>query len=376
MVGLNMRGQIITSGSLAFNTMKKIVYIPTLNLGVIFWRIEMYAQQLVKHFKRCAVFVSYMTDPSDNVAWDKACVGYGEFSDQIQTKLISACRNFDYVIFQKIQNKEALFLLSEYKKKYPKVKFGVEVDDCLSDVSPSSIYQFKKEQSISASHIEMSDFAITTTDYLSKQIKMVNPDIPIHVAPNCINKDVWDVKLPKNKVKSEVRVGYVGGAAHDEDLLIAYKAILPLLDEDESIVFVVRSGGFRPDYMKIHKQIDFKQVSWHTSVYPQKLADLNLNIGLAPLRDTEFNRCKSEIKWLEWASLNVPVIASNIETYNKLDNILLTSNDIKSWTVTMKSAIEKIKSGKNIFKGLKEKSEESFNLRFQCERLLDFLDTV
>lgn len=355
---------------------KRIVYIPTLNLGVIFWRIEMYAQQLLKHGKRCKVFVNYMTDPRSGMAWDKACVGNGELSDDIQTKLIASCRNFDYVIFQKIQNKEALFLLSKYKKQYPNVKFGIEVDDCLSDVATSSIYEFKEEQSITASHIEISDFAITTTPYLAKQIQMVNPKLPVHIAPNCINYDIWDVKQKKSKVNGQIRIGYVGGSAHDEDLLISYKAIVPLLNEYPDLQFVIRSGGFRPDYMKNHKQIDFKQVAWHTSIYPQKLANLNLDIGLAPLRDTEFNRCKSEIKWLEWASLNIPVIASNIEPYRRLEDVLLTTNDVKSWRAVMKVVIDTLKSGRKIMTGLKKKAKKKFNIEEQCDLLIDFLDTV
>jgi glycosyltransferase involved in cell wall biosynthesis len=45
-------------------------------------------------------------------------------------------------------------------------------------------------------------------------------------------------------------------------------------------------------------------------VWPSKLSSLRLDIGLAPLRDTEFNRCKSNIKWMEYSMVGVPSVCS------------------------------------------------------------------
>ena len=39
------------------------------------------------------------------------------------------------------------------------------------------------------------------------------------------------------------------------------------------------------------------------------------HIGLAPLRDTEFNRYKSELKWLEYTALGLAVVASDRAAY-------------------------------------------------------------
>ena len=49
--------------------------------------------------------------------------------------------------------------------------------------------------------------------------------------------------------------------------------------------------------------------------YPCKLASIRPDIGLCPLTDTAFNRCKSPIKWMEYAMAGAATVASPVEPY-------------------------------------------------------------
>jgi glycosyltransferase involved in cell wall biosynthesis len=49
---------------------------------------------------------------------------------------------------------------------------------------------------------------------------------------------------------------------------------------------------------------------------PQLISKVDINI--APLVDTIFNRAKSEIKWLEAALVKVPTVASNIGAFKEM----------------------------------------------------------
>ena len=51
--------------------------------------------------------------------------------------------------------------------------------------------------------------------------------------------------------------------------------------------------------------------------WPHKIAD-NIGIGIAPLADTRFNRCKSWLKPLELSALGIPWVASPREEYERL----------------------------------------------------------
>ncbi|GAI86189.1 unnamed protein product, partial [marine sediment metagenome] len=180
---------------------------------------------------------------------------------------------------------------------------------------------------------------ICATQYLAKEIKKFNTNT--HVAPNCINKIQWNVK--NNKISKELdifRLGYVGAAGHDNDLKLIYKSVLKILKENHDIRFIVRSGGFKPTWFKDHPQIDFKCVGWALSEYPQKIKDLNIDLAVAPIRDTTFNRCKSNLKWIEWSSMGVPLLASDVEPYkNTKGTIFLTSNDEFQWYKNINNTI-------------------------------------
>jgi len=47
---------------------------------------------------------------------------------------------------------------------------------------------------------------------------------------------------------------------------------------------------------------------------PQFIADLNVNVAVAPLADNNFNRSKSDIKFIEGAAHGIPVICQNLPT--------------------------------------------------------------
>jgi hypothetical protein len=66
--------------------------------------------------------------------------------------------------------------------------------------------------------------------------------------------------------------------------------------------------------------------------YSRELGLRKIDLLVAPLVDNEFNRCKSNIKWLEFSALGIPMLGQNICTYNKYtDQVFDTSDDIDNW---------------------------------------------
>lgn len=63
--------------------------------------------------------------------------------------------------------------------------------------------------------------------------------------------------------------------------------------------------------------------------YPREIQLRQIDLLLAPLIDNEFNRCKSNIKFLEFGALGIPMAGQNICTYNKYTNLVFNNtNDI------------------------------------------------
>lgn len=64
-----------------------------------------------------------------------------------------------------------------------------------------------------------------------------------------------------------------------------------------------------------------KGVEFHDWVaitdYPEKLRTLEVNAMIAPLEDNIFNKSKADIKLLEAGALGIPIVAQNIDCYNR-----------------------------------------------------------
>jgi hypothetical protein len=61
-----------------------------------------------------------------------------------------------------------------------------------------------------------------------------------------------------------------------------------------------------------------------------KLSRLKWDIGIAPLRDNIFNRCKTALKFYEYAMTGIPTLASNIPPYAGECNYL-ADNNFEDW---------------------------------------------
>jgi hypothetical protein len=52
-----------------------------------------------------------------------------------------------------------------------------------------------------------------------------------------------------------------------------------------------------------------------------------IDLLLAPLEDSDLNRCKSNIKFLEFSALGIPMAGQNISTYNRYTKLVFDNGD-------------------------------------------------
>lgn len=56
--------------------------------------------------------------------------------------------------------------------------------------------------------------------------------------------------------------------------------------------------------------------------YPREANNLNIDLVIAPLKDNIFNRCKSNIKFLEMSAMGIPCICQDLDPYRPYTNLL------------------------------------------------------
>lgn len=164
--------------------------------------------------------------------------------------------------------------------------------------------------------LENADLVTTTTDYLSKVFKKYNKNVV--VLPNSIDFDRWKT-LPLIKT-NEIRIGWMGGWSHYEDWCLISKSLEEVFKRYSYLNLKLVLMGYH--FKGTTKNIPEDKIEFHFwekyNAYPLRVASLNLDIGLIPLTNTKFNRCKSSIKFYELSALKIPCVVSNVIPY-KID---------------------------------------------------------
>lgn len=230
-------------------------------------------------------------------------------------------------------------LLNDIRKK--KAKFVYAIDDNLLDLP--SISEEKKE--IIRYFLMNADQVWVTTQCLMEKFSKYSSNIEI--ISNCIDDrmiDFSNITNPKNF--EEITIGYMGTPTHHNDFNMIIPALEKISNKSQSkiklqVIGITDKSGFFIATSKL--PIEFINIPMEKVPYenflPWFVSNFKWDIGLAPLMDTDFNRCKSDIKFLDYALLPSAIICSNVPAYQSVKNLetgLLVNNNIDEW----KNALE------------------------------------
>jgi glycosyltransferase involved in cell wall biosynthesis len=173
-----------------------------------------------------------------------------------------------------------------------------------------------------------------STERLKKLYAPYNDNIV--VIPNGIDFDNFPVIMPK-KNDGFIRLGLFGSNTHYWDWKEIAPVLKKILDDNKNVklcfnswfVAKAKPGQTLAEMEKVNQLPEIFEkigINQHERVeihepceiedYFTWLASKSIDIGLAPLRDSEFNRAKSNIKYLEWSALRVPTVCQDMEVYN------------------------------------------------------------
>ena len=225
----------------------------------------------------------------------------------------------DVVVFHRPQKPEFAQAAGVLKKIGKKII--LDIDDTYKALrnAQSSPQTIAELQALMENFSKNADLVTVSTENLAKEYRLLGQKVV--VLPNCVSSKDWPKPL-RNKGK-KVRVGLVGSVVYNSDFELIRK-ILARLSADPKIqlvFFSVRNKGVTGTAPQNQKQISqqFKiEAEWHNIVpmtkYIKQLSSLRLDIMLLPRQDNYFNRCKSNLKFLESSMLEIPVISQNLVT--------------------------------------------------------------
>lgn len=138
-------------------------------------------------------------------------------------------------------------------------------------------------------------------------------------------------------------IGYMGTAGHSADLAMVLPAICELMVSTPGLQFEAFGTIKMPAELERFgtRVRHIAPVADYRDFLPF-LRKLGWWVGLAPLEDNPFNRCKADTKWVEYSLAGIAVIASDLPVYHRACSgcagMLATSNE--EWVSAMRTLIE------------------------------------
>lgn len=212
----------------------------------------------------------------------------------------------DIIVMNSVTHKPSLAKVYEAQQTKGK-KIVIDVDDWF-DLNPDSPFvkehELQDAKSTMTRMIEVADLVTCTTRILESKIAKINKKV--RILKNYMDLEFWDVSKEVN-TSDKIRIGWAGSITHYDDLQMVINPLKRIMDEyPAEVVFV---GDTRlQDHFKGYPVTTMLGVPFEA--WPMRLSGLRLDIGLAPLKATDFNKSKSNIKWQEYSIAKIPGIYS------------------------------------------------------------------
>lgn len=311
---------------------------------------------------------------------DRTSFGLNRMTPENKAK---AMADADVVVFHRPERKERLEAMRLLKKEGKKIVF--DNDDTYKDHGGFKFNDFMNEETLKRglgrinenidAFIKEADLVTCSTEFLKKEYQQINPNVV--VLPNCIDPFYFDEPL-RNETDI-VRIGITGSVGVTSDIE-PLKPIIEHYQNDPRVRIVLLSMPPQTEN-EIYKQLYVDEyafwskvnMEWHTYVpadeYYDYLNNLKLDMVIIPRYDSLFNRCKSNLKFLENSMLEIPTIAQSFPTkdspyeQNPEDSkYLLLATDTASWIEQIEKLINDKEFRRELGKRARKYVEENYSI--------------
>lgn len=242
--------------------------------------------------------------------------------------------------------------------------------------------------------IKSSDFIFYSTRELMAYYKHLNPNCMFF--PNYLDiKDryIFDKKFDWreyaqaqgcNVDENSIIIGFFGSSSHVVDLNQIMEPLIQILREYDNVFFgllcefdLAMNVCLRNHKVPSNKLVYFDCKSYLD--YPFILS--SFDIGLAPVSNTIFGRCKSPLKLIEYGALSIPYVASKVANNQRfhiesegVGGFIAKKQD--DWYLHLKKLIDDHHLRKSMGEKLKDFVYSQYDVTHSLLPLVDTFDTI
>ena len=231
-----------------------------------------------------------------------------------------AAQSADVLVFHRPDDVKKLELARLLKVSGKKIVY--DNDDTYKDDNGFKLNAFMDEQRMNRkmstanevldAFITEADLVTCSTEFLAEEYRKLNKNVV--VLPNCIDPFMFDEPLCNES--DTFRVGFTGSVGCTADFALASDLVKRVSDVRWVMYSLPPDDGseiYKKLYSDEYRILAGLDIEWHAFTpfehYYEELNSLRLDVMVIPRRDTYFNKCKSNIKFIEASMFEIPVIA-------------------------------------------------------------------
>ncbi|MFD0589825.1 hypothetical protein ACFQZE_17740 [Paenibacillus sp. GCM10027627] len=280
--------------------------IPSARLGVISLMEELQSQgKIVFHFVESSKMNKQLIGQADIAI----CI---RGSEELDIKIVKELKRL---------NKYVIYFLDDDLLNVPKS-------------AASSLYYLNEQiQHNIKNLISTSDCLWTTNRNIAQNYDLINKHVVVIDVPAlCLHER--KAESFKSETIKPVVIGFAGSIDHGKFLdQMLDKVIENIIGRYSNVRF--EFFGAKPDFIDKYNATHIPYESDYNQ-YSEIILSRNWDIGLAPLEDSSFHKCKYFNKYLEYASKQIVGVYSNVEPYTLKvihgSNGFLVDNKHEEWT--------------------------------------------
>jgi len=190
------------------------------------------------------------------------------------------------------------------------------------------------------------DRVIVSNDSLADILADLHDDI--RVIPDKLDSAIWTGLPTMRRTSSKPRVGWVGNANQAGDIAVIAEVVKQLANEVEWIFMGPCPAELRP---YLHELLDPVE----GELRARMLASLNLDLIVAPARQTLINESKSNLELLEFGACGFPVVCSDVQCYQGDLPVTRVNNTQAAWLDAIRAHINELDTAARLGDQLKDK---------------------
>lgn len=246
------------------------------------------------------------------------------------------------------------------------------MDDDLFCIPKASLPSIPWKQKALRRNLELSDVFFSSSTYLiNKYVSSTSGKRGVRTDSATAIEEL-SLDISKRKQSKIIKIVYAAGANHGDLFNNYILPILPKIEEKYSDDVSLTFFGTKPT---LDREYNF-EINYIPSMplaeYRKKMIESEFDIGLAPLHDDSFSKCKYFNKFIEYTITGVVGIYSNVEPYTEVitdgENGFLANNNPNDWFNKVSEALD-IKKLNKMHQNAKDYIASNFSLEKIAERL-------